>query len=342
LTARREAFRLGQKVGTYPGGFAAPTQRRAVILLSNPAAGGGAGAQVARQAVHTFAGLGHKAVLVSPPGPDAIKPAVVEALRSLGVTGPSQAILTAVGGDGTVRLAAEVAADLGVPLGIIPAGTGNGVAYSLGLPLDPWEACRVIATGPVVACDLGRIEFAPETGDRPTGFLNVAGAGLDAAITETYERTGLGLRGVPGYAVAALRSLASHAPALLDLTLDGRPLTLSALLVAVGNGPFYGKGIRIVPSAMPADGFLDVCVVLEVGLADLSTLVPLVLLGRHTGHPKVRTFRVREAFISPRPGATKPPLVQADGDLVGRLPARFSVIPGGVRLVSQAGADSGA
>lgn len=313
--------------------------RQALVLLANPTAGGGAAARIARQAVHTFAGLGLHAVLVEPGCPGEAAVAVREAIDKLSTADRPPRALVAVGGDGTIRVAAAVAMDAGLPMGIVPAGTGNGVAYSLGLPLDAWEACRLIATGTPQPCDLGRIEF-PGEGDQPGDgrhpsvlFLNVAGVGLDAAITRVYHEDGLGVRGVPGYALATVRSLLAYEPVPLDLGLDGETLRLEALLVAIGNGSFYGKGIQIIPPARPSDGLLDVCVVLPAGLADLSSLVPMLLLARHTHHPKVRTFRARQVEVRTGAGASRSVPVHADGDVVGDLPVRISVIPGGIRLV---------
>jgi len=309
-----------------------------VVLLTNPTAGGGAAAGIARQAVHTFAGLGLEAVIVSPAGAEAAGAAVGETLAELAGKGRRPRGLVAVGGDGTVRLAAGIAGGAGLPLGIIPAGTGNGAAYSLGLPLDAWAACRVVARGRPEPCDLGRMEFGLETSPGPASerlpvpFLNVAGAGLDAAITQAYHEFALGVRGVPGYVIATLRSLATYGPVPLRLELDGKALELEVLLVAVGNGGFYGKGIRIVPPASPFDGLLDVCVVLAASLGEISSLVALLLVGRHTGHPRVRTFQAREVILRAAPGLLRAVRVHADGDLVGELPVRFSVLPGGISV----------
>lgn len=313
-----------------------------LVLLANPTAGGGSAARIARQAVHTLSGLGLAAELVVPSGPAEAGSAVSAVIDRLSRDGHSPKALVAVGGDGTVRLAAAIALEAGLPLGIVPAGTGNGVAYSLGLPLDPWEACRVVARGSPRPCDLGLVEFlgavsgsgvAGAGEPAPEIFLSVAGAGLDAAITRAYQADGSGVRGVPGYVIAAVRSLATYEAVPLELELDGQSTRLDVLLVAIGNGAFYGKGIRIVPSAEPSDGLLDVLVVLAVGLADLSSLVPLLLLGRHASHRRVRTYRAREVVVRARPGVTRRVPVQADGDIIGELPVRVSVLPGGIRLL---------
>ncbi len=308
-------------------------EAREVLLLANPTAGGGAAARIARQAAWTLKGLGVASRSVIGGSPAEARLAVADAAADLARSGRRPAALVAVGGDGTVRLAAGLAAGMGLPLGIVPAGTGNGVAYSLGLPLDAWEACRVVARGSAGPCDLGIIEF-PGRDAPPEVFLNVAGAGLDAAITASYREDGLGVRGIPGYVIAAVRSLATYAAVPLDLELDGRPSRQEVLLVAIGNGAFYGKGIRIVPSAEPSDGLLDVLVIQAVGLADLSSLVPLLLLGRHTRHPRVRTYRAREIDIRATGGeAARAVAVQADGDVIGRLPVRVSVRPGGISVL---------
>ncbi len=320
----------------------------AVVLLANPNAGGGKASEVARRAVRTLARLGVEARMVLPRREAEAAEAVRAAVLRLESEGRRLRALVAVGGDGTVRRAAVLAGKAGLPLGIIPAGTGNGAAYSLGLPLDPGEACRIVTHGLPRAIDLGRVEF-PGGGSAPGGdgaagtggperrspelFVNVAGAGLDAAISRAYEVDRTGPRGVPGYVLAALRSLATSEPVPLELGLDGETREFEALLVAIGNGAFYGKGIRIAPPASPSDGLLDVVVVLAAGPAEISALVPLLLLGRHTGHPKVRTFRAREVTVAAGAGTVRPVPVHADGDTIGELPVRVSVVPGGIDLL---------
>ncbi|MCL6581575.1 MAG: hypothetical protein K6U08_08195, partial [Firmicutes bacterium] len=122
-------------------------------------------------------------------------------------------------------------------------------------------------------------------------------------------------------------------PTPLDLELGGRVVQLDALLFAIGNGSYYGKGIAVVPPAHPADGALDVCIVLPAGPADLTTLVPRLLLGRHVAHPKVRMVHGREFVVRARPGATGPVAVHADGDVVGELPVRVTVLEGALRVL---------
>lgn len=305
------------------------------VLLVNPTAGGGSAGCIGRQAVHTLAGYGAEAVLVAPESAGDLPAAVMEACHAARERGTPAGMLVAVGGDGTVRLAAGLAAGLNLPIGIIPAGTGNGIAYSLGLPLDAWEACRVVAGGAPSACDLGLIEDVSGRGDPPLRFVNVCGAGLDAVISQTYHEDGLGVRGMPGYAIAAVRSLAAYHPFPVELAIDGERHTLEALLVAFGNGAFYGKGVRIAPLADPYDGLLDVCVVLPVSLPELSGLIPMLLLGWHGSHPRVRTFRAREVVVGVGPGGGDqvPVPVHADGDVVTELPVRVSVVPGGISFI---------
>lgn len=320
------------------------TETSEVLLLANPAAGGGAALRIAYRAVPVLAELGVAAEVVAPPSAADARPAVREALARCVGRGQPPRTLVAVGGDGTVRLAAAIARDLDLPLGIIPAGTGNGAAYSLGLPLDPWEACRVVAEGEPGPCDLGRVDFCDAQGRfLPEFFVNVAGAGLDAAISRVYQTERPLLRGVPGYVVAALRSLVSFRAVPLAIEADGRREELEALLVAVGNGAFYGKGLRIVPSADPSDGVLDVLAVLAAGPRELSSLAARLLAGRHADHPKVRTFRARQVVIRVPPGpdgstpVVRPVPVHADGDVIGVLPVRVSVVQRAIRLVQESG-----
>ncbi|MDQ7794694.1 MAG: diacylglycerol kinase family lipid kinase [bacterium] len=238
------------------------------------------------------------------------------------------ATVVAMGGDGTVREVARGLAGTGASLAIIPAGTGNGTAQSLGLPADLERACRVAARG---------VPRPVDVGSSPLGlFLNVAGVGLDARITQEY-RLGPYPPGLPGYAAAALRSLPGFHPSRLTVTLDDTAQTLQGMLALIGNGGYYGKGVRFARRADPADGRFDVYLVEEANLAEIAALFSLLILGRVAEHPLVHAYRARRVAVT----ADVPLLVHLDGDVVGETPASFELLPGRLKVLAPGPADSG-
>ncbi len=232
-------------------------------------------------------------------------------------------VVAAMGGDGTVREVARGLQGTGAVLGIIPAGTGNGTAFSLGIPQDPERACRVLARGRPWAIDLGETSVGL--------FLNVAGVGLDARITREYHegRIPPALGGIPGYVLAALRSLADLHACSLTVTLDEDRRSLRGLLVVVANGSYYGKGIAISPGSHPADGHFEVCLVEEAAPLELAGLVTLFLAGRLAEHPLVHVHRARRVRVE----GDESQLVHLDGDVLGTTPVDFRLLPGRLRVM---------
>jgi YegS/Rv2252/BmrU family lipid kinase len=227
--------------------------------------------------------------------------------------------IVAMGGDGTVREVASGLAGTDAVLGIIPAGTGNGTAYSLALPLDLRGACRTLARGVERYVDMGNSVRGP--------FLNLAGVGLDATIAQEYHLAGHPT-GLAGYIVAALRVIPEFRPAELTVTLDGACHELRGTLVVIGNGRYWGKGIRIT-AADPADGQFDVSLVHAANLRELAGLIPMLLRGRLAEHPLVTVRRARRVTVV----GDVPLLVHLDGDVVGHTPDHFELQPKRLRLL---------
>jgi YegS/Rv2252/BmrU family lipid kinase len=155
------------------------------------------------------------------------------------------------GGDGTINEAAGPLIGSGVALGIIPGGSGDGLAHSLGLPRDVGAAVRAALTGPPCAVDVGY--FAGRH------FLNVAGAGFDAAVAARFNRRRT--RGVRGYIAECLSAVWSYRCDQYDLRTSGGQWTGPRFLVAFANGREYGNGLVLVQNASPTDGQLDMVVV---------------------------------------------------------------------------------
>jgi diacylglycerol kinase (ATP) len=148
-------------------------------------------------------------------------------------------VLVALGGDGLVSLAHQSVAGTDVRLGIVPCGTGNDAARALGLPLgDPVAAADVVLSGRTRVVDLGRADGRT--------FLAVLSSGFDSRVNERANRM-TRVKGPVRYRLAMLAELGTFRPVPYRLVLDGEPLDVEAMLVAVGNGPSYGGGMRVCP-----------------------------------------------------------------------------------------------
>lgn len=234
--------------------------------------------------------------------------------------------LIAYGGDGTVRQAAKQLAGTNCALGIVPGGTGNGIAYSLGLPLDVEAAVRRLIKGRRQQVDVGVARGSQGLTDR---FINVGGAGFDAKLVANVAQAPPHLKGIPAYVFAAARAIPTMRLQTVRVEADGRLMSEKALVVAAANGSCYGKGLYIAPKANVSDGLLDVCVVDEVSLIELASIVPLVFFGHHVGHPKVRYGKASLVRVT----APAPVLAQADGDVVGETPVEFSLEPSSLWVI---------
>jgi diacylglycerol kinase (ATP) len=220
----------------------------------------------------------------------------------------------AVGGDGTLSDIGAGLAGTGVPMAIIPAGTGNDLCRSLAIPRAPAAAARLALHGAPHPLDLWRAN--EET------FLLAAGIGLDAEVAHQVNRGGR-LRGMPAYAVALVRALRSFRPVQLTVTGNGHRFAGRVMLAALANGLCYGGGIPIAPQARPDDGLLDVVVVGAMSKAALAVQFPRLLRGAHLTHPQVTSFRASQLRIEGAPETR----ISLDGELRARLPLVVSRHP---------------
>jgi diacylglycerol kinase (ATP) len=225
--------------------------------------------------------------------------------------------LVACGGDGLAAAVAGVAADTGRRLAVVPTGAGNDFARSLGYdPKHPLDAFDALAHGHDQVVDLGRVNGR--------WYTCVTASGFDAEANR-WANTVSRLSGTALYVAAVLRTLAVYQPHPFRLTVDGESCELRAWLVAVGNGPAYGGGMNIAPSARLDDGLLDVTVVGEMSRVQMLVNFPKVFKGTHIGHPKVRTFRGARVQLESL-DASVPMDVYADGERVGPLPATMEAV----------------
>lgn len=218
------------------------------------------------------------------------------------------------GGDGMVHLASQALAGTNVPLGIIPAGTGNDAARCLGIPRnDPIAAADRVIGGRVRTIDLGRC------GGRY--FATVLAAGFDAVVNERANRM-TWPRGQMRYNLATAAELRTFRPFSYELELDGETCQVDAMLVAVGNGPCFGGGLRITEGARLDDGLLDVVVIGALSRRALVRLYPRLFRGTHVTAPQFFRHRVRSVRIA-GPEIT----TYADGERFQALPITIESAP---------------
>ena len=244
-------------------------------------------------------------------------------VRSVREAGDERVIVC--GGDGTLHLAAQELAGGDTALGIVPAGTGDDNARTLGIPRgDVAAATRLAATGPVTRIDLGHVVVADGT---ERVFLGVLSSGFDSLVNER-ANVMTWPNGNARYVVAILGELRTFRPVPYRASLDGRPVQGEAMLVAVGNGISYGGGMRVCPDAAPDDGLLDVTWLHGVGKATFLRVFPQVFSGSHVRSPYVSTTRAASIELD-APGQ----LAYADGERVGPLPALITVQRGALPVV---------
>jgi diacylglycerol kinase family enzyme len=236
-------------------------------------------------------------------------------------------VVLAFGGDGTARIVAEVLSGTSVPMGLLPAGTGNLLARNLGIPPNRLESSLHIAlTGRPRTIDVGRAEIAPSLKDaeapmRET-FLVMAGLGFDA---EVMARAGAVLKerlGWGAYLVAGLRQLRGRRTTVTIRVDDDPPKQRKIRAVVVGNCGTLQGGIQLMPGALLDDGWLDVVIVAPRSLLGWLSVTGAVITRRR--HATVEHLRCRKIEIR----AEKPLAAQLDGDPAGEAQLlRASVDP---------------
>jgi diacylglycerol kinase (ATP) len=295
-------------------GYGSPVTRE-IALLVNPTSGKGKGARLAEPVADRLRELGATVDVVV--GRDADEAA--DRLRDRVAAGVDA--LVALGGDGLVNIALQVVAGTAVPLGVIPAGTGNDFARALGLSLsEPMASVDHLARGETRQVDLGRVAGR--------WFGGVLGSGFDSMVNERANRMSWP-RGPARYNIAMLAELRTFRPVPFELDVDGKVWQTEAMLVAVGNSASYGGGMRVCPDASLDDGLLDITVLGPLSKLEFIRLFPKVYKGTHVGHRAVSVKRARVVSLSAL-GVT----AYADGERLATLPVTCEAVPKALHVLA--------
>lgn len=277
------------------------TGPRPMVVVVNPTAGLGAVGAAARaraeQAAAFAVAHGSDAEVVVTTQAGHARELALSAVRR------RARMVVAWGGDGTINEVASSLAHSATTLAVVPAGSGNGLARELNLPLDPRLAFDAAMGGVDRRIDLGTLDGRV--------FVNVAGVGLDARVAQRFAAIGRDRRGMARYVRAAIREVVMFRPDDLTIEVSGRRHDVRPLLIAFANGRQYGNGAMVAPGARLDDGLLQVVVVTARSMWGIVRGVPALFAGRLDQHPGVTTYAVAEAHVSSAGG---PLLCHVDGE----------------------------
>ena len=233
------------------------------------------------------------------------------------------------GGDGSVSSVAHLLAHTDATLGLLPLGTANDFARTLGIPFDLEEACRTVARGTAVSADLGLAGGDPGGGH----FVNVASMGLGGAAVEEISPRLKRAAGALAYPLAALLAYRSSAPFEAGLVFprsDHEPVAMGGLVhLAVGNGRYYGGGMIVAPGSAVDDHTLDVYAIEATDPLRLGRIAWGLRTGGFVSSERVHHWRTQEVCLITHPRLP----VNLDGELARKTPARFAVDPDALKVL---------
>ena len=284
-----------------------------LILAINPRSGRGQARKKALIAKKYFDALGIRASLVEGHSLDDFRQQFIEQLDREIITG-----VVALGGDGFIHEIIQHVVPRQIPLGVIPCGTGNDFARSIGVyRLSITEQINLIAHSDIRSIDLGRVD--------QRWFAAILSSGFDALVNERANQMQWP-RGRMRYNIAMIEKIIALKAHSYQIRLDQESIDFEATLVTVANGPSYGGGMNICPDAKLNDGLFDVMVLGKVSRAELLRVFPKVYSGRHVGHPAVSFYRCKEIEIIGS-GSTF-----ADGEPISTLPLTATCVSNAMKV----------
>jgi len=287
-----------------------------IALLVNPVSGRRKGEQIAGHAALRLSEAGHDVQVVQ--GSDASS--ARDALKHSIDTGLDAVVV--VGGDGALHGVLDLLVGADLTFGLLPAGTGNDTARTLGIPVkDPEAALQIVLRGHTRSIDLAEVDG--------TFVVTVVASGFDSKVNERANQM-TWPRGNMRYNIAMIAELREFEPLDFTITLDDdQVLHRKAMLVAVGNGPSFGGGLRICEGAQIDDGLLDVAIINPVSKAKLIRVFPQLYKGTHVTLPEFEVHRVRKVRLE-----CAGIVAYGDGERLGALPRTVHVHPGALRVIA--------
>jgi diacylglycerol kinase (ATP) len=289
-----------------------------VVVIANPSAGRGKAGRLIGSVGRRLheAGIDHE-VRISSSAEDLER-------RAREAAEEGTKVVAALGGDGSVGLAANGLLGTGAALAILPSGTADDFASSIGIrKLD--AAVRAIADANIVPIDVVRVTAGATT----RHYVALAGCGFDSEVNEAANAMRIKLGGTGTYVAALVKTLSRFTPAAFRIELDDEVVEGPHMLVVVGNSISYGGGMKVTPDASIVDGVLDVCLLRAMSKTAFVRAFPRVFRGTHVSHPAVRMARARRVKVE----ADRRVMVYADGERVGPAPAVFEVLPGALPMI---------
>jgi len=298
-------------------------------VIVNPAAGAGKTGRIWPRIMEMFRGHGLRFEHEMTEAPGHATELAREAVSN------GYELVVSVGGDGTINEVVNgfyaSGAINGTALGIVSTGTGSDYIRTLGVPRRCEEACRRFLQPRKITVDLGVLEYARNGHQVERLFVNIAGTGFDAEIVRrTNQRQYKALGGLAAYLLGALTTVLTYRNRDISLKLDGEKVDMRACAVIVNIGKYGGGGMFTAPDARLDDGLLDVLIIGDISKPDLLRSLPRIYKGTHLTHPKVMMKRAKEIEIQPLDGRLP---LQADGEPLGHVPARFRVLPAALNVV---------
>lgn len=237
--------------------------------------------------------------------------------------------IIACGGDGTISEVANGILSSGkdVELGILPSGTGGDFRRTLDIPSQSRAAARILNSGRTVRIDVGRVSFIDHAGaEAMRYFVGVASCGMSTRVIERVKAEKI------SFAASLLQTAIRNEPTRLVVQLDdSRDHQLVVLNLCIANARYFGGGMKIAPDAKLTDGKFDVVGVGDLSAVKIFTSAPRVYLGSHLSMPEVSHALARKVTVR-SPDRAAEVALEVDGELPGRLPATFQIVPGALRV----------
>ncbi len=249
--------------------------------------------------------------------------------------------IIACGGDGTINEVANGILQSGKPveLGVLPSGTGGDFRRTLGIPNDSREAAKALREGTTKTIDAGKATFFNHENERTSRyFLNVASFGLSASVIERVKTTSSLnwlpndlLRGKTSFALSTLQEVLGLNFVTVRVKIDENDeKPLNTINFCVCNSRFFGGGMKIAPDARINDGFLDVVNIGDIKTAKIILNAYKLYNGSHLELSEVKSTLARRIEVSPINNQTV--FIETDGELPGRLPAIFEIVPNAISV----------